>query len=220
MARSIAYFNGAALFQVRKACKARAPNKSRMFPSMGPHSFKCGKRSEEGKGTCREEPSMGPHSFKCGKQDWKYPDAPRFYSFNGAALFQVRKAGARLCCWEIDKPPSMGPHSFKCGKWNWRVWALARAATFNGAALFQVRKAGKLPQAQESLLSLQWGRTLSSAERYETDIKQRKRFVPSMGPHSFKCGKCPSAHSPYRQSCPSMGPHSFKCGKHGVIRIV
>ena len=84
--------------------------------------------------------SMGPHSFKCGK--WTPP--PRTggpsSSFNGAALFQVRKDASLLGKQMILRYASMGPHSFKCGK---------------DMLPFSLR----FPAAQ-----LQWGRTLSSAE--------------------------------------------------------
>ena len=56
-------------------------------------------------------------------------------SFNGAALFQVRKTPVNPAVSIEDLVASMGPHSFKCGKVGVLVgW-------------------------------LQWGRTLSSAER-------------------------------------------------------
>ena len=36
---------------------------------------------------------MGPHSFKCGKRTPAKPPTTQEKGFNGAALFQVRKAG-------------------------------------------------------------------------------------------------------------------------------
>ena len=61
------YFNGAALFQVRKVGDVPEIAKYPRGTSMGPHFFKCGKESpHELVGGC-EETSMGPHFFKCGK---------------------------------------------------------------------------------------------------------------------------------------------------------
>ena len=59
----------------------------------------------------------------------------------------------------------MGPHSFKCGK------DLRLTVCFN------------------LVMSLQWGRTLSSAESAEEQDSGAVVDVASMGPHSFKCGK-------------------------------
>ena len=83
-------FNGAALFQVRKAQNWKQFN-GYLEASMGPHSFKCGKVIRPSTKPLPIHASMGPHSFKCGK------DIDGFESMfvDGA---------------------SMGPHSFKCGK--------------------------------------------------------------------------------------------------------
>ena len=84
---------------------------------MGPHFFKCGKFCIRRLDIPIDHPaSMGPHFFKCGKEiHLDRPDALE-YSFNGAALFQVRKDGTRR-------------RNFQ------------PVLSFNGAALFQVRKA-------------------------------------------------------------------------------
>ena len=157
-------FNGAALFQVRKALPPGRSGSSLTRASMGPHSFKCGKRTID----CQ----------------WRSDHR----SFNGAALFQVRKA-------YLDFPPSS---TFFC---------------FNGAALFQVRK-DRVPRYQPlAKQMLQWGRTLSSAERVAPSGKQAYKLVASMGPHSFKCGKSVVLKSTPFAPRASMGPHSFKCGK-------
>ena len=110
---------------------------------------------------------------------------------------------------------------------------------FNGAALFQVRKDWWGSSISRRAPVLQWGRTLSSAERSAirpVPVRLHYRFngaalfqvrkeergeggktarpMASMGPHSFKCGKCIStASSARRLTRASMGPHSFKCGK-------
>ena len=157
--------------------------------------------------------SMGPHSFKCGKARLPPPNINKKQSFNGAALFQVRK----------DKPHPEKPTSL---------------FGFNGAALFQVRKANNPDLPISAGWMLQWGRTLSSAERPCKSQRESGQMLASMGPHSFKCGKrvrrahqtlyCTgfngaalfqvrkgrdSAKSVSPIQIASMGPHSFKCGK-------
>ena len=59
---------------------------------------------------------------------------------------------------------SMGPHSFKCGSPADLPATERRGLRFNGAALFQVRKFSPSILLLAQDLSLQWGRTLSSAE--------------------------------------------------------
>ena len=134
-------FNGAALFQVRKAPCRRRLSRRRLATSMGPHSFKCGKLPPLSPEFVWDATSMGPHSFKCGKLDcldsllaspaalqwgrtlssaesrlWIQGYARQWSDFNGAALFQVRKAWRRMKTKGKANNPSMGPHSFKCGK--------------------------------------------------------------------------------------------------------
>ena len=100
---------------------------------------------------------MGPHSFKCGKLTIRLPPGGRPPSFNGAALFQVRKG------------------------WT-KIPARARNLGFNGAALFQVRKANQQDIAMGLKTRLQWGRTLSSAERIQ-------RHPQSHGIHRLQWGR-------------------------------
>ena len=158
---------------------------------MGPHSFKCGKRTNELVHRLLCGASMGPHSFKCGKLEsiscgqteesalqWgrtlssaerngkSSKENGKTFRFNGAALFQVRK-GYRWASGDCaGLGASMGPHSFKCGKNNGAP-AVADPTfwSFNGAALFQVRKVTE-----------------------EVFVPARPDAA-SMGPHSFKCGK-------------------------------
>ena len=83
----------------------------------------------------------------------------------------------------------MGPHSFKCGK-NEKQYVAGRIGRgFNGAALFQVRKVGNTYEWPAWTFRLQWGRTLSSAERSGKKRPDPHGKPASMGPHSFKCGK-------------------------------
>ena len=84
--------------------------------SMGPHFFKCGNYLVKIQYMSHLLfASMGPHFFKCGNFDELFMNGNTPVSFNGAALFQVRKSQIRH---EMD--------GFMFG--------------FNGAALFQVRK--------------------------------------------------------------------------------
>ena len=84
---------------------------------------------------------------------------------------------------------SMGPHSFECG-----------------IPAFKLGSDWRFSQ-------LQWGRTHSSAEYFNTQNGAALPFRASMGPHSFECG----IYSPSWSGCcehvvASMGPHSFECG--------
>ena len=129
--------------------------------------------------------SMGPHSFKCGKIFRLFWLSFWIFRFNGAALFQVRKAPET----SHDCPLCIG---------------------FNGAALFQVRKAkeeeskaiaainGRTLSSAESAvvepndsaarLAIN-GRTLSSAESTIRSPDASIRITGYKRPHSFKCGK-------------------------------
>ena len=88
-----------------------------------------------------------------------------FFSFNGAALFQVRKV-IQLAGFPFgNASASMGPHFFKCGK---RVGAQSHhppAVASMGPHFFKCGKIKK--ESQQALVqsALQWGRTFSSAER-------------------------------------------------------
>ncbi len=134
--------------------------------SMGPHSFKCGKRPIPAKYGWSTNASMGPHSFKCGKRPrGSSTGLSALPGFNGAALFQVRKVHRLPLYAPNTHRASMGPHSFKCGKNCRRRRLECRRCSFNGAALFQVRKGTANRKNNPWTESLQWGRTLSSAER-------------------------------------------------------
>ena len=133
--------------------------------SMGPHSFKCGSidanvrrrfghvelqwgrtlssaevRTCSGSADSRTSASMGPHSFKCGSSPPRGRRLRPPQSFNGAALFQVRKF------YDGDETPRMyfpgfnGAALFQVRKYALRNCASAHKDCFNGAALFQVRK--------------------------------------------------------------------------------
>ena len=162
---------------------------------------------------------MGPHSFKCGKRNPGQDSGADHGSFNGAALFQVRKVEV------IDASGFFTPR-LQWGRTLSSAESIGTArpgraltARFNGAALFQVRKAYHCNEVSRACLALQWGRTLSSAESDSLRFKVAVQEVASMGPHSFKCGKLPNdiRRSGFSVRA-SMGPHSFKCGKRGISK--
>ena len=157
---------------------------------------------------------MGPHFFKCGKNPTHPIIAPQPLIFNGAALFQVRKAAAReVMMWgesylQWGRTFSSAESAFSSSK------SMDSTSFFNGAALFQVRKAGRAPNDRGFGFSLQWGRTFSSAESALGFVFFQRRRMSSMGPHFFKCGKQPiQVRLQIICVLSSMGPHFFKCGK-------
>ena len=151
---------------MRKAEDAVTASLRLDYASMGPHFFKCGKGHHEcymktrlnslqwgrtfssaeswlnyGGKAEESEASMGPHFFKCGKgRGHKGKKKSQESSFNGAALFQVRKGPTTrmsAMCFIVLQwgrtfssaerksisivclvffAASMGPHFFKCGK--------------------------------------------------------------------------------------------------------
>ena len=159
---------------------------------------------------------MGPHSFKCGKQICRTDCRPSSPSFNGAALFQVRKGPSCTPGANPGSPSFNGAALFQVRKASrGDMRGKQSAARFNGAALFQVRKGTTTSTERWGGTWLQWGRTLSSAERLDAALILDRRRHASMGPHSFKCGK-DANHRDISDAvlCASMGPHSFKCGKY------
>ena len=180
---------------------------------MRPHSFKCGKVGRLMRYFDAFFASMRPHSFKCGKSQRSYLSFSQQGCFNEAALFQVRKVGAKDDNGRDTISASMRPHSFKCGKFGRErfkeevIWASMRPHSF---------KCGKEAEVADGA----WGE------------------IASMRPHSFKCGKTDILiryHRPNRRFNEaalfqvrkvvipptnvihilnaSMRPHSFKCGK-------
>ena len=109
-------FNGAAVFQPRKAGNSQPGRRRIAAASMGPRFFNRGKRKRNWLGPKREKASMGPRFFNRGKIRTRVGPTlkrcasmgPRFFNrgktgtlkflqglprgFNGAAVFQPRKA--------------------------------------------------------------------------------------------------------------------------------
>ena len=133
-------FNGAALFQVRKAVKDQSPGVGAGASSMGPHFFKCGKSARLGAASYALPLQWGRTFSSAESEPWSGTNSDLVILFNGAALFQVRKA---------IMPSGSGGFFYRF---------------FNGAALFQVRKEIPPLPAGWRAVDLQWGRTFSSAE--------------------------------------------------------
>ena len=110
---------------------------------MGPHFFKCGKNVDDGFGDENPDMLQWGRTFSSAESlSWGRTLQPLICArFNGAALFQVRKVERHVFVEQI-------------------------AHCFNGAALFQVRKVVEV-DAKSGVyrITLQWGRTFSSAER-------------------------------------------------------
>ena len=113
-------------------------------------------------------------------------------SFNGAALFQVRK--------ELR---------FFAGFY--AIDGLQWGRTFSSAESFAGRWKTIVKWSK-----LQWGRTFSSAERSPFTKAAVADLPASMGPHFFKCGKVDGINHRAERSLASMGPHFFKCGKRNT----
>ena len=118
------------------------------------------------------------------------PDSSMLMSFNGAALFQVRKAFNDVHL----------PLPIFC---------------FNGAALFQVRKALEELKAKLKNAACFNGAALFQVRKEPTSNSQQPTSnLASMGPHFFKCGKNKMMTNNISDwIAASMGPHFFKCGK-------
>ena len=135
------------------------------------------------------EASMGPHFFKCGK------------TTKGSESGNSFRA-------------SMGPHFFKCGKLVSSGGVYIGRVCFNGAALFQVRKGEQASKRASWQASLQWGRTFSSAERWD-DGDWKRDFILLQWGRTFSSAERAGRLFPVGLfSAASMGPHFFKCGKH------
>ena len=157
---------------------------------MGPHFFKCGKRTPP---SCMRRIVScfnGAALFQVRKVRIGRKRLTRYLGFNGAALFQVRKAGERgrkpadkqklqwgrtFSSAESDKRPrrhlwrnqaSMGPHFFKCGKcWTDFYVEMRRLSASMGPHFFKCGKKLRRIASESNQVLLQWGRTFSSAER-------------------------------------------------------
>ena len=234
-------FNGAALFQVRKVttiCLSgrRSPallQWGRTFSSAESwqiarcqrnevkarlqwgRTFSSAERQEQRVHAAEQKvASMGPHFFKCGKQSKHCARNSWNSSFNGAALFQVRKATQPTANLTPTELLQWGRtfSSAESNEWSHLVardfQELQWGRTFSSAE----RSLARLAMDNETGW-LQWGRTFSSAERYNRHDNAQTNRDASMGPHFFKCGKIRKHRLQRRGTLASMGPHFFKCGK-------
>ena len=108
---------------------------------------------------------MGPQPFDCGNIVLFRRRRPaEWCGFNGAAAFRLRKCQGFLCRVEFAGEASMGPQPFDCGN-------------IVGGQLS--------PGVQRTL---QWGRSLSTAEINSRRCRNPIGYPASMGPQPFDCG--------------------------------
>src|SRR5687768_12751785 len=105
---------------------------------------------------------MEPQSFDCGHAVW---------SIRGV---------------QVDEA-SMEPQSFDCGHAAISA-ATERAKGFNGAAVFRLRTPEKRCEPYVRQSTLQWSRSLSTADTLSAMVSQPCLGGASMEPQSFDCG--------------------------------
>ena len=155
--------------------------------STGPQSFDCGNWFYHPALGAWNTASTGPQSFDCGNLDGLLArreaealqrgrslstaeitacliSRARAQSFNGAAVFRLRKCRAVHSTSAKAPHASTGPQSFDCGNVAGKPRRNALPSGFNGAAVFRLRKCHKAHQAQIAEFELQRGRSLSTAE--------------------------------------------------------
>ena|SRR5579885_1129683 len=109
----------------------------------------------------------------------------------------------------------MGPHSIECGMCLLvQARSLARISLQWGRTLSSAECVVTATDDGHFLVSLlQWGRTLSSAEwRARCESWFAGDPVALMGPHSIECGMWNYSWKIIFRSPASMGPHSIECG--------
>ena len=155
---------------------------------MGPHFFKCGKRSGLKKEDNEVAASMGPHFFKCGKTRLRDELIFRPDGFNGAALFQVRKNLLITSFLSLIVPLQWG-RTFSSAENRPGTIVPVTRVMLQWGRTFSSAENKTESYIMEKLRLLQWGRTFSSAENRKIKMRKRRRRQASMGPHFFKCGK-------------------------------
>src|SRR5579884_2397231 len=132
---------------------------------MGPHSVECGMSTDAARPVDLVRLQWGRTLSSAECHFLCRCNSTYCRSFNGAALCRVRNGRMRN---EITRPV---------------------VAPFNGAALCRVRNVAFVHWPTGTIgLTLQWGRTLSSAECLRPVARHRVQVHPSMGPHSVECG--------------------------------
>ena len=134
-------FNGAALFQVRKA----DTQDWHCFAGCG---LQWGRTFSSAESTSAAETSC-----------------QAFSGFNGAALFQVRKVNYSEQAIVACRQASMGPHFFKCGKLARTSMRTAGKDLLQWGRTFSSAERWITRRRMDYSQTLQWGRTFSSAER-------------------------------------------------------
>ena len=132
---------------------------------------------------------MGPHSFKCGSAKACVLAEAKTESFNGAALFQVRKFSASDASIVVVTRASMGPHSFKCGSYVSNIIFKKKMRGLQWGRTLSSAEVRTAFPSQENWCTLQWGRTLSSAEVTCAEISPPRLFACFNGAALFQVRK-------------------------------
>ena len=139
---------------------------------------------------CRErrpEASMGPSSFNDGNLNSLGEEYKTILGFNGAVVFQRRKPGSGNTGW-ADRQGFNGAVVFQRRKHGHSSPCRSPAPSFNGAVVFQRRKP-PAPVSENTIQNLlQWGRRLSTTERWAVPALLKLAARASMGPSSFNDG--------------------------------
>ena len=139
---------------------------------------------------------------------------------HGAAVFdcgKLNRAGRGNCA-------SMGPQSFDCGKSLCAAMRRTdRASRFNGGAVFRLRKATRILRLPLAVAVLQWGRSLSTAERSAILLPDRRIDQPKSfnGAAVFRLRKADSSRlrSDTREASCFNGAAVFRLRKEMLISL-
>ncbi len=109
----------------------------------------------------------------------------------------------------------MGPHSFKCGKFGGLKSDGRRTDASMGPHSFKCGKVSLSHIFESYFQLLQWGRTLSSAERAANENLKGTFADGLQWGRTLSSAESQKSRRSYRVGAwgASMGPHSFKCGK-------
>ena len=186
--KAITYFNGAALFQVRKTIQFILGAPSAPYFN-GAALFQVRKTSSISDSRARNHALQWGRTFSSAEKTIRVKiieDAPflqwgrTFSSAEKSITSSTSLPGTR---------PSMGPHFFKCGKRNQQHFFRPRPLHLQWGRTFSSAEKCGARDARGRGFLLQWGRTFSSAEKESEAQEHCYHPIASMGPHFFKCGK-------------------------------
>ena len=154
---------------------------------------------------------MGPRSYERGIATTGGNVAIAWGCFNGAAFLRTRnrryrsggsrnrgasmgprsyERGIIVVAAHLDaqRRASMGPRSYERGIYAGFPARRGRRRRFNGAAFLRTRNPVYHDRAEATPAGLQWGRVLTNAESFATDVAVGPRGLASMGPRSYERG--------------------------------